>query len=303
MDAAAMLGTVGRMRSGRTATVHVVTLLLAAVIVVAALLTRGADALADPNVAALSASTPSTATTTPSASPSASAGGEPADHTVVAFGDSVPSGHACQCEPFPQTYGSLLAQRTGGQVAVDNLAVNGLTSAGLLAQLGGHRARAAVRRSDVVLVTIGANDFNDHRSQVVTGRCVRGDGDCVSDELTALRRHLRKVVAVIRSLRGSAPTTLLITGYWNVFEDGDVARHAYGESGLRAALRLTKRANAVIRSVSRAHGARYVDLLAAFQATGKDITTLLAADGDHPNAAGHAVIARALLDAGLPRST
>jgi lysophospholipase L1-like esterase len=225
-----------------------------------------------------------------------------APHTVLALGDSVPSGARCGCRPFPQMYGALLHQRTGAPVTVDNRAVGGLDTTGLIAQLRTPAMQAAVRRSDVVLVTIGANDFSDHHDEVVHGRCEQGDHDCVSDELGSMGAHLGSVLATIRALRAGQPTTLLVTGYWNVFEDGAVARRAFGASGLQASLQLTRRANAVIASVSASAGARYVDLFAPFQQHGGDITSLLAWDGNHPDAAGHELIARALLGAAPPSS-
>ena len=76
-----------------------------------------------------------------------------------------------------------------------------------------------------------------------------------------------------RALRNGAPSTILVTGSWNVFEDGDVARRAYGNAGLQASLQLTRRANATIQSVAASTGARYVDLLAPFQQAGKGIAT------------------------------
>ncbi|GAA1973279.1 hypothetical protein GCM10009798_38130 [Nocardioides panacihumi] len=223
-------------------------------------------------------------------------------HVVLALGDSVPSGHACGCSPFPETYGSLLSRRTGAQVTVDNRAASGLQTADVIDQLRDPDVEGAVRRADVFLVTIGANDFGDHHDQVVGGTCGAGDSDCVSDELDTMGAHLASVLARIRALRHGEPTSMLVTGYWNVFEDGDVARRAYGEAGLQASLRLTQRANAVIRSVSTAAGARYVDLYQPFEQAGRDVTALMAADGDHPDAAGHRLIARTLLAAGLPRS-
>lgn len=219
----------------------------------------------------------------------------------MALGDSVPSGKACHCRPFPQTYASLLSRRTGARVTGENRAVSGLDTAGLISQLRAREVEDDVRRADVVLVTIGANDFGDHHDQVVDGRCGTGRTDCVSDELGSMGRRLAAALARVRALRHGQPTSVLVTGYWNVFQDGDVARRAFGAAGLRASLRLTRRANAVIRSVSAAAGARYVDLFGPFEHSGRDITSLLAADGDHPDAAGHALIARTLLDAGLPR--
>jgi lysophospholipase L1-like esterase len=152
-------------------------------------------------------------------------------------------------------------------------------------------------------VTIGANDFQDHHDEVVERTCGTSAGpDCVSDELDSMRSRLSRALTEIRTLRGDRPTTVLVTGYWNVFEDGAVARRASGEAGLQASLTLTRRVNATIRGVAASAGAQYVDLFEPFQRRGRDITSLMAADGDHPDAAGHALIARVLVDAGLRRS-
>jgi lysophospholipase L1-like esterase len=244
---------------------------------------------------------PLAAPTVPSRTPSAH--GDDSSHVVLALGDSVPSGYNCSCDPFPQTYGTLLARRTGTHVVVDDRAVGGLDTYGLLAQLRTPDTEDAVRRSDVILVEIGANDFGDHHDDVVSGTCQSGNSDCVSDELSSLRANLDAVIARIRTLRQGRPTTVLTSGYWNVFQDGDVARNAVGETGLQASLELTRRANAVIRSVSERDGVRYVDLYAPFEESGRDVTSLMSDDGDHPNAAGHALIARTLLSTGLPRTS
>lgn len=226
----------------------------------------------------------------------------PTGHLVVAFGDSVPSGAACSCSPFPTIYGSLLGKRTGDPVAVHNYAVSGLDTVGLLTQLRQPHIMEAVRRADVFLVTIGANDFEDHHDQVVERACARhGTDDCVVDEVDSMRAHLAKALAEIRTLRQGKPTAVLVTGYWNVFEDGNVAHDAFGSAGLRASIQLTLRVNAAIRSVSTDAGAHYVDIFGPFQRHGPDIDSLLAADGDHPDAAGHQLIATTLMDAGLPR--
>jgi lysophospholipase L1-like esterase len=227
----------------------------------------------------------------------------PARHVVVAFGDSVPAGTACACSSFPHEYADMLSRRTGARVAVDNESVSGLDTAGMLAQLRQPGVVAAVRRADVFLVTIGANDFSDHHDRVVEGSCAVGTADdCVSDEMATMRAHLATALAEIRTLRAGRPTTVLVTGYWNVFEDGQVAQQASGTTGLQASIQLTRRVNDAISSVSGSAGARYVDLFEPFQRRGVDIDSLLAPDGDHPDAAGHRLIAAALLDAGLTTS-
>jgi lysophospholipase L1-like esterase len=54
--------------------------------------------------------------------------------------------------------------------------------------------------------------------------------------------------------------------------------------------------NRRIEAAASAHGATYVDLLTAFRGSdgSEDCTPLLAPDGDHPSAQGHALIARTL---------
>lgn len=225
-------------------------------------------------------------------------------HVILALGDSVPAGAACSCTPFPELYGELLARRTGASVRVTNEAVNGLESAGLLAQLQEPEVSAAVARADVVLVTIGANDFSERHDDVVEGRCTAGTSTaCVDEELSGLRANLTRILRDIRSLREGRATSVLVTGYWNVFEDKEVAERAFGAEGLEASIQLTHQVNRAIRAVVAKAGADYVDLFTPFHAPGLTEDSLLAADGDHPDAAGHALIARTLLAAGLPRIT
>jgi lysophospholipase L1-like esterase len=216
---------------------------------------------------------------------------------VVALGDSVTSGTRCDCVAFPSMYGDLLHGRTGDSVSVDNLGAGGLDSTDLLNRLDQPRSpmTRATSTADVVLLTIGANDFGDHHDDITTGQCT--DGDCVTDELGQLRTNLQRILAQIRSLRAGDPPVVLVTDYWNVFEDGEVARRNFPADGRAATTTLTRNANQVIASTAGADGAVFVDLYDAFEDSGKDVTSLLAPDGDHPNAAGHALIARLLLDA------
>jgi lysophospholipase L1-like esterase len=88
---------------------------------------------------------------------------------------------------------------------------------------------------------------------------------------------------------------VLVTGYWNVFLDGAVAR-TRGEKYLRLTDAATRAVNALIASEAKAHGATFVDLFTPFRGSdgSRDCTALLAADGDHPDAEGHALIARTL---------
>lgn len=218
---------------------------------------------------------------------------------VVALGDSVTSGSNCNCSAFPQQYGDLLHNRTGSSITVSNLGVAGLDSAGLLQRLEQHDSpmELATSGANVVLLTIGANDFGDHHDTVTSGQCpVDSTRDCVADEYEQLTVNLDKILAQIHSLRDNRPTTILMTGYWNVFEDGDVAARHYPPTGRTASDQLTLRTNHAVEAAAAADDATYVNIYTPFKDSA-NITTLLAPDGDHPNLAGHTLIAQLLLAA------
>lgn len=197
---------------------------------------------------------------------------------VVTLGDSVPAGTACGCTPFPDLY----ADRVGA--ASDNLATPGSTSLDVRRELGTARAQAAVSAATVVLVMVGANDvaavFDDGG----------GSYTAVAD---AVQRNVTAIVTAVHRLRPSAP--VLVFGYWNVVEDGDVGRADYGDDGVAEAAQATAAGNQALHRAATATGAGYVDTTATFKGgTGaEDPTALLTPDGDHPNATGHEALAAA----------
>ncbi len=237
-------------------------------------------------------------TSTPTEAPVSSA-------QIVALGDSVTSGYNCNCTAFPTQYAALLAARDSIPATASNLGVPGLTSAGLFTQLTDGSAantptQSAVAAADIVVITIGANDFSDEHDPITAGTCAGVHHTaCTRDELAAMSQTLSAVIDQVRTLRNGAPTTIMLTGYWNVFEDGEVANYAFPDQGIAASVALTQEANAAIRADALAENAIYVDLWPVFEGANsdKDPTDLLTADGDHPNAAGEALITRVLLAA------
>jgi lysophospholipase L1-like esterase len=112
-----------------------------------------------------------------------------------------------------------------------------------------------------------------------------------------MRVDLGRVLDTVARLDGGR-ARVLVTTYWNVFTDGDVARRAERPGYLAWSDALTRQANAAIAQVAATHGATLVDLYAPFKGDGStDPTDLLAADGDHPDAAGTALISRTVLAA------
>lgn len=212
---------------------------------------------------------------------------------VVGLGDSVPAGAQCGCTSFVELVGQSLATRVGAKAPqVHNLAVSGETSAGLLQQLSDRDVDAQVSVADVVLVTIGANDFDP--ADLPTAAC-SSDGDCLARERAVVSSTLDSILGKIAQLGPGA--RVLVTGYWNVFLDGTVGRRQ-GSVYVRESDALTKAVNAIIEASAARAGDAYVDLYGPFKGEDGtvDPTQLLAADGDHPNAAGHRLIADEVME-------
>jgi lysophospholipase L1-like esterase len=215
-------------------------------------------------------------------------------HSVVALGDSVSAGAACSCSPFADLVGQDIAAHERHSVAVTNLSVGGATAGDLFQQLDAHATRSALASADLVLVTTGANDLEAQSPPDQS--CADLAPACFRDALAALPATLDRIVTRVRS-EAPARATVLLTGYWNVFLDGAVAR-GNGPAYVRNSTLLTRRVNGEIAAAAKKDGALYVDTYRLFRGDNDaDDTPLLAADGDHPNAAGHRVIAAGIVTA------
>ena len=64
-------------------------------------------------------------------------------------------------------------------------------------------------------------------------------------------RNLVRALAEIAALRTGHPGPVLITDYWNVFTDGDVARRAGGETQIDWSTQVTAVANKEICAAAR----------------------------------------------------
>jgi lysophospholipase L1-like esterase len=211
---------------------------------------------------------------------------------VVAFGDSVPAGYACDCQAFPPMYADLIHRTSGRRTVWTNYAVSGLVADGVLAQLQQPAVADSVRRAGVVLVMVGANDFVAPFQQL-------GNNPKPTTQFAATGANLKStmvsVIGRVRQLAGPK-VRVVVLGYWNVLEDGKAAAHDYTSVQRTATLAATKVANNALWAAAAAGGATYVPTVQLFRGSGdnRDPSALLAADGDHPNVAGHRAIAQAL---------
>lgn len=244
-------------------------------------------------------SAPSSSTATPAGAPSSAPVTEIRSRsTLVGLGDSVPAGSACGCVPFVPRLAQQLAVDTSQPVTAINDAAGGEDSGELLAALTKPTRMARdVSTANIVTITIGANDvsYSSHAS----GSCGGSDGTaCYRPEVRTMTANVSAILNRVRALRGGRPTIVLVTGYWNVWQDGEVAS-GMGAEFVEVSHTVTSMVNQGLQQAATSHGALYVDLAKAFTATGPDDTGLLAADGDHPNAAGHQLIADVLARAVL----
>ena len=257
---------------------------------------RAADGLPQEEAPKAVATAPSVATSTPTPPPTTTASVAPGSATVVGIGDSVTSATVCGCTGFVESYAANLPAADGGPAHAVNLGISGLTAAGLRALMTSPGPTATgVAQGDILLVTIGANDLTPLLSQWQASGCT---STCYSPAVEAVGSDLAAILIAAKDLRGHQPTRILVTDYWNVFADGDVARASDGPAYLRWSDELTRALNSTICTVAQDAGATCVDLYAPFKGDGSlNPTTLLAADGDHPNAAGNNLISAALMAA------
>jgi acyl-CoA thioesterase I len=233
--------------------------------------------------------TSSTAGPTSAASPPASTSASPGASAVslVALGDSVPAGDNCDCTPYPQLSGQLLST-DAHTFTTANDAFGGATTEDVLRELEGGSDADRVGAADVVEVEVGANDV------LHTLRCGT-DVTCYSPEVPPMEDRLRQIVTRIQQLTKGRRVVVVLLDYWSVWLGGVYAQEQ-GDAYVAAAAGVTDLVNTAIRSTAQDTGSAYVDLRAAFKGPSYtyDETHFLSDDGDHPNAAGHEQIAKAV---------
>jgi lysophospholipase L1-like esterase len=134
----------------------------------------------------------------------------------------------------------------------------------------------------------GANDFNDAFDQVSLGAPAE---ETYASVATAVEDNVTTTVQKIHSLNASAH--VMVLDYWAAMEDGAVAAEDYDVATTAAAIASTTYLNDSLAVAAKATGAVYISTYTAFKGPPgtRDPTALLVADGDHPNAAGHQLIA------------
>jgi lysophospholipase L1-like esterase len=222
---------------------------------------------------------------------------------VVALGDSVTAAHACGCTGFPTRFGRDITSSTGIPVTVRTDGIDGATAADALAAARQPALHEALQSADAVVLTIGANDVEPLVTAVPDPARTAATAAWTARVQAGVDDVARSVDALLADLDTSPRhPQVLVTGYWAVGLDGAVGRAVYTPRQAAAQVQLTALVNAALAAVAARHADTYLDLGPVFHGDDGtvDPTPLLALDGDHPSALGHAAIAQALLTRWLP---
>ncbi|MEO7129796.1 MAG: SGNH/GDSL hydrolase family protein, partial [Dermatophilaceae bacterium] len=220
---------------------------------------------------------------------------------VVALGDSVPSGYGCPCAGYVADLGTTLRDLTHRPTDVHNDAQGGWTTADVLANLMIEPTRTDLAGADLVLIQVGANDFDT--SKIGDQTCFPvASSPCWASTLADLRSGLTQISHDIRMIDPSHEPRILMIGYWNITVAGAVGL-AQGPQFVDGSDALTKVVNDTIEAVAAQSHAVYVDAYTGFNGEdgSRDPTEDLLGDGDHPDAEGNAILLQAVLGA-LTRS-
>lgn len=218
----------------------------------------------------------------------------PASLTAVGIGDSVMAGTHCGCAGPMAAYAQLLSRSTGRHVTARGFGVNGATTTSVLAQIAGQPLRTALEHADIVVVIVGANDLNPDAARQASASC---GPSCYQPDVTAMGTRLGHLLDRLAAVDKASPHLVLVTDYWDLFPEAGLARTGPESARLEWQEAITAAANTAIRAQALRHGDIPVDTVVPFRgSTGQDDPSpLLATDGDHPNAAGVQVLARALV--------
>lgn len=215
--------------------------------------------------------------------------------SLLGFGDSVMAGAGCDCDDFIAQVADGLQRWSGTKVETTNNGANGATTTDVLTELKSDGATGSeVSRADVIVLTIGANDLGPALAAWTRQGCTAA---CYQPQTADMARRLTAILSIIDARRKPS-AVVLVTDYWNVYEDGSVGDRDYGPGFLAWSDAVTRQANAEICQAARGAEATCVDTYRPFKADGsRSPTDLLANDGDHPNEAGTALIAKTVLAA------
>ncbi|MCP1134683.1 GDSL-type esterase/lipase family protein [Paenibacillus polysaccharolyticus] len=197
-------------------------------------------------------------------------------YRYVAIGDSLTVGTgALLGTGFVPIYRRMAEMNLRTFVSMDNLGVNGLTSAELQQMINGHpRVRQAIREADMITVSIGGNDL------IRTFKASGGipNAGKMTQVLGETRHHVSQVMRQIRQLKGDQKYFVRSIGLYNPYPQSTEAAY------------WVRQYNSYLNSAGSGNYA-CAQVYDKFEGRERE---LLFWDRVHPNARGYRIIAEQL---------
>jgi len=206
------------------------------------------------------------------------------------MGDSLAAGLLAQMGYVPR-YATYLNTDTGATVTTLNLGIPGWKSSDLLNALQNDPAfRSQVSDADVVTWDIGGNDLSGPHDSFVANTCGGTDNqDCLRSAVSTFETNWDAIVVELLKLRDPGKTILRTMDIYNPYVAADM------QAGRFTTIEpYLEQVNNHIHDNAKANNIPVAEVHTAFN--GADGTQdpvalgLIAADGFHPNDAGHKVI-------------
>ena len=209
----------------------------------------------------------------------------------ASLGDSLAAGALAQ-EGYVPRYAAYVNTDTGSNVTTLNLGIPGWHSGDLLNSLQNDPiVRNQVSGAEIVTWDIGGNDLANAHDSFVQGTCGGTDNqDCLRTAVATFESNWDAIVTELLKLRTPSKTILRTMDIYNPYVAVDTA------SGIFTTIEpYLDQVNSHIQSNGQANGIPVAAVHQAFNgAAGTQdpgAVGLIAADGFHPNDAGHKVIA------------
>jgi lysophospholipase L1-like esterase len=216
----------------------------------------------------------------------------------TAMGDSLAAGALAQ-EGYVPRYATYINTDAGANVSTLNLGVPGWLSSDLLNSIQNDPVfRRQVSNAQVVTFDIGGNDLANAHNNYVNGTCGGTDGqDCLRTAVTTFEQNWDAILTQLLQLRQTSNTIIRTMDIYNPYVAADM------KAGIFTITEpYLDQANSHIQSTGQSNGIPVALVHHAFNGADgtQDPNTmgLLAADGFHPNDAGHKVIADQLRSLG-----
>jgi lysophospholipase L1-like esterase len=212
----------------------------------------------------------------------------------TALGDSIATG-IWSSAGYVRLFADHL-QSDLGAVRLNNLAVNGWTTADLLEALRTNETyREAVRTADVVTLSIGGNDLLLGRGAYIRGNCGESGWECLRSTTDAVLENYDAILDEIQALVGPRPAVIRAMDVYNPYAGVDTG-------ALDVLKPYLDEINSYICWSAEVRSMGCARVYEAFNGpSGEDdpvAQALIGFDGIHPNDRGHGLIADLLRDVG-----